>query len=119
MSSANKRKGTRWESATRDFLREFPALRHARRVAPEGREDISDVHCWPFALQCKNQRQFKLAEWVRDAEIQAARCEFPYGVAVVKSPGRSTDKGFVVMSLGTFRRLANDHLTGHSDMGRA
>jgi hypothetical protein len=110
MSSPAKRKGTRWESAVRDFLREFPILKHARRVAAEGRLDIGDVHAWPFCLQCKNQRSFDLAGWVRDAETQASQAEFPYGVAVVKAPGKGTERGYAVMSLATFRRLAADHL---------
>ena len=111
MSSPAKRKGTRWESAVRDYLQEFPLLRHARRVAAQGRLDIGDVHVWPFALQCKNRKTFDLASWVRDAEEQADRASYPYGVAIVKAPGKGTDRGYAVMSLSTFRRLASDHLS--------
>ena len=118
MSSAAKRKGTRWESAVRDFLQEFPLLRHTRRIAAQGHLDIGDVHVWPFALQCKNQKSFDLAGWVRDAEEQADRAQYPYGVAVIKAPGKSTDRGYAVMSLSTFRRLAADHLDSDREMYR-
>lgn len=110
MSSANKRKGTAFESACRDFLHEFPILRHVRRIASEGRLDIGDVHAWPWVLQCKNHKTYDLAGWVRDAEEQGARAEFPYAAAVVKARGKGTDRSYVVMSLSMFRRYLADHL---------
>ena len=73
MANANKAKGTRWESAVRDFLKEERCLDHARRIAQTGTLDIGDIHMEPFVIQAKNQKSFDLAGWVADAEVQAER----------------------------------------------
>lgn len=112
MANPNKAKGTRWESTVRDFLQEERCLDHARRIAQTGTLDIGDIHMEPFALQAKNQKAFDLAGWVSDAEVQAERAGMTYGVAVVKAPRKPTDRGYVVMSLGTFRRLAAELIGG-------
>ena len=112
MANPNKAKGTRWESAVRDFLKEERCLDHARRIAATGALDIGDIHMEPFVIQAKNQKSFDLAGWVADAEIQAERADMPYGVAVVKAPRKPTERGYVVMSLETFRALAVEFIGG-------
>ena len=112
VTNPNKAKGTRWESTVRDFLQEERCLDHARRIAQTGTLDIGDIHMEPFALQAKNQKAFDLSRWVSDAEVQAERAGLTYGVAVVKAPRKPTERGYVVMSLGTFRRLAAELIGG-------
>ena len=112
MANPHKAKGTRWESAVRDFLKEERCLDHARRIAATGALDIGDIHMEPFVIQAKNQKSFDLAGWVADAEEQADRAGMPYGVAVVKAPRKPTERGYVVMSLSTFRALAAEFIGG-------
>lgn len=112
MANPNKAKGTRWESEVRDFLKQEQCLDHARRIAQTGTLDVGDIHVEPFVIQAKNQKAFDLSKWVADAEVQAERAGMPYGVAVVKAPRKPTERGYVVMSLGTFRSMAADFIGG-------
>ena len=110
MTNTHKAKGTRWETIVTRFLQEFPALKHARRIAATGALDEGDVHAWPFMIQAKARKAFDLAGWVRDAETQAQRADFPYAVVIAKSPGKPAGEAFAVMRLSSFRRLASDFL---------
>lgn len=108
MSNPNKAKGTRFESQTRDFLKQVPLLEKiTKRLAPTGFEDEGDVHISPFfCLQCKDVNRHDFAGWVDDAELQADRAHLPYGVAVVKRRRKGIGRSYAVMSLEGFRRLA-------------
>lgn len=112
MSNANKRKGTAWESAIRDYL-----ITHgipARRVAQTGALDTGDIHgIDPFVGQAKNVAN--LADAINDAlkgaTVQAARVSpdaLPVGF--VKRRGKGVADGLVVMDLATFAR----HLATHT-----
>ena len=117
MANRHKAAGTRWESAVVAYLREGdPTAVDVRRVAQTGRVDIGDVHAYPFAVECKAERTFRLAEYIREAEREADAAGMPYGVAVVKARGRPVAEGYVVMSLATFRRLLRDLRDRPDDM---
>ena len=109
MSSANKRKGTRWESAVRDW---FLARRQkAHRPAQTGALDVGDVHVdGMFVIQAKDAGQARYSEWVQSAKDQAANAGMPFGVVVHKRRQRGTADAYVVTDLDTFgsimRRLA-------------
>ncbi|MFE9396805.1 hypothetical protein [Streptomyces flavidovirens] len=123
MSNPNKRKGTAWETAVKDFLNVAlgqyvddwePGAYYWRdprdpdnitRPAQTGAKDVGDLHAWPFVLECKAERSITLADYVRQANREAMHAGYPYGVAVVKAPRRATADGYVVMDLGTFARV--------------
>lgn len=110
MGNPNKRRGTAWESAVVRFLRETLAGRtdDIRRQVQMGHADIGDVHADPFALECKNTRQYDLAAFVEQAEREAENAGLPYGAAVVKRRGKGPGHGYVVMSLATFARVLSE-----------
>lgn len=121
MANANKAKGTRWESALRDYLRD--AGIDAYRPAQEGRADVGDLHgVDPFIGQAKDWRDLAAAlrEGVDGAQIQARNAGRAYGVAFVKRARAATGRGYAVMTVDTFvrvlRRLrdAEDALAWHS-----
>ena len=101
----NKARGTRWESAVRDFLNSTG--QDAHRVAQAG-ADVSDVHLnGLWALQCKDQAQQRYAEWIPAAEQQAANAGLPLSVVVHKRRNRPVGEALVVMSLDQFADLSN------------
>lgn len=113
MSNANKAKGTRWESAVRDYLRAFPGLGHVRRTPALGALDEGDLHMEPFGLQCKDAARFDLSGWLEATQAQADRAGLEFPVLVIKRRQKSVGEGYVVMKLSTFARLADllRHLT--------
>src|SRR5690606_41936252 len=97
--STNKRKGSRWESDVRDYLNGALGLvdgdgrffdptdpHNVRRQAQQGWADVGDLWAAPFVLECKAERSYDLAGYVRQAEREAAAAGFPFGAAVVKRP---------------------------------
>lgn len=102
MSHPNKARGTRWESAVRDYLRDrgLPAFRKVQ----EGARDVGDLGVWglPFVLEAKDHASIDLAGFVDQANREAHNAREPYGVAVVKRRGKGVHQGYVVMDLETF-----------------
>lgn len=102
MSSPSKKKGTAFERAVADYLNErLPWL--IDRMVLHGGQDRGDIIGVPdWVLECKATREFKLAQFVTEAEVEAGNAGVPFGAAVVKSPGRPVDDAFVVVSLRQF-----------------
>lgn len=106
--SAAKQKGTAWETALVRFFAERFGGRYGlapRRVAQTGQLDTGDLHgISPFIAQAKNYKSVVdgLREGLEGAEIQKVRAGEPYGVALVKRPGKAVDKGYAVMTVETF-----------------
>lgn len=109
--SANKAKGTEWETALVKSLNAFFRRRYGlvpRRVAQEGFKDSGDLHgLSPFIGQAKNYKSWE--EAIRlgldGAEKQKVNAGEPYGVAFVKRARRSVGDGYAVMNVATFARL--------------
>jgi hypothetical protein len=101
MANANKRKGTVFESAVRDYAQRF---RHrAFRPAQVSAGDIGDVHIDGLVcVQAKDHAQHRFGEWVADAKEQAMRAGLPFGVVVAKRRRASIGESYVVMDLDTF-----------------
>ncbi|MFF3552923.1 hypothetical protein ACFYXL_05840 [Streptomyces tsukubensis] len=118
MANPNKRKGTAWESAVRDYLNRFLGLvdadgtfldpmdgRNIRRAAQEGARDVGDVHAAPFILECKDVEKSAVPKWLRQARIEAVHAHFPYGVVVHKTRGSGVAAGRVHFDVPTWTRV--------------
>lgn len=109
--SANKRKGTGWETDLVRALASFFDGRHGlapRRVAQEGHLDTGDLHgLSPFVVQAKNWRSWEdaIREGLDGAEVQSVRAAEPFGVALVKRVRRPVAGGYAVMTVQTFARM--------------
>lgn len=109
--SANKAKGTAWETALVKALAAFFDGRFGlapRRVAQEGFADTGDLHgLSPFIAQAKNWRSWEdaIREGLDGAEVQKVRAGEPYGVAFVKRARRPVGAGYAVLTIATFARL--------------
>jgi hypothetical protein len=106
VANRNKAKGTRWESAVRDFFRSvgIPAY----RATQEGRLDVGDLHGLdPFVGQAKDYADTvtALRVGVEGAEVQARNAGRDYGVAFVKRARASTERGYAVLTIGTFAKV--------------
>lgn len=98
----NAERGARWERDIRDYLRAVLG-KAVIRPRQEGYVDVGDLHASPWALQAKDEARLNLSGYVNDAEKQAAAAGEPFSAAVVKRRRYSTEKGYVVMTLATFR----------------
>lgn len=109
--SANKAKGTKWETDVVRTLNKFWRGRFglkARRVAQEGPADTGDLHgIDPFIGQCKAWRSWEdaIREGLDGAERQKVAAKRHYGVAFVKRARKSVGEGYAVMTVATFARL--------------
>lgn len=109
--SANKARGTRWETALVRALSAFFGGRHGlapRRVAQEGHADTGDLHgLSPFVAQAKDWKSWEdaIREGLDGAEVQHVRAGEDYGVAFVKRIRKGPGGGYAVMTVATFARL--------------
>jgi hypothetical protein len=114
MANPNKAKGTRHESAVRDFLNAYLAAhagvdeipswdaRHVRRVAQMGAKDVGDMHAYPFVLEAKDTAKHDLPGFIAQANDEAKNAGFPFGVAVIKRRSAGVGRSYVCMDLDTF-----------------
>lgn len=105
--SAGKVKGTRFESAIVNFLREhgFP---WADRVPLSGAKDRGDVTIGPGGpvIESKNQNRHSWAEWLDEANEEAANANAPFGAVWAHRRGKgSPGAGYVVMDGNSFVML--------------
>jgi hypothetical protein len=81
--SKSKQKGTLAETAVVEFFKTFfPKVE--RRVL-YGKNDKGDVAGVPnFAIEIKNQKTYKISEWLEETEQERINAGEPYGVLIVK-----------------------------------
>jgi len=108
--SANKAKGTSFETDVVNFLKpEFP---HAERRASAGKNDKGDIAGiynakGSWALECKNVQRITLSEFVDEAKAEATNAGADYYAAIVKRRRKGVAHAFVVMELEQFRSLVS------------
>ena len=103
--SASRRKGTAWESAVVEFLREhgFP---YAERRVLSGSLDRGDLTGLPGVMvECKAEKSIDLAGYMDEVKVQTVNAGAQLGVAVVKRRNRPPKDAYVVMDLATFAEL--------------
>jgi hypothetical protein len=104
MVNANKRRGTAFESALRDYA---IRLRHkAFRPAQAGAGDIGDVHIDGLVcVQAKDVARWSVAQHLQDALDQAQRAGLPFAALVMKKRRASIGEAYVVMNYDTLLAL--------------
>ena len=109
MSKA-KQKGTLAETAVADYLRQtFPAV---ERRALSGVNDKGDVAGVPgCVIEVKNQRSYKIHEWMKETETERINAEADFGILVIKPNGvgvANVSQWWAVVSLETITRLVEE-----------
>ena len=104
MVNANKRRGTAFESALRDYAIK---LRHtAFRPAQAGAGDIGDVHVDGLVcVQAKDVARWSVAQHLQDALDQAQRAGLPFAALVMKKRRASIGEAYVVLNYDTLLAL--------------
>jgi hypothetical protein len=97
--SASKRKGTTWESAIVQFLRDN-GVPHAERRALGGAKDRGDIAGIPgVAIEAKSAARIDLAGWIDEAEAERVNDGADVGVVWIKRRGKtSPGAGFVILT---------------------
>lgn len=98
MSHPSKVRGTRWESAVRDFLNS--AGLQTFRPALHGNVDKGDLFgVAGWTVQCRDTARIDLAGAVDDARQQALNAGTSAFVAIVKRRRRGVGEAYAVMPL--------------------
>ena len=104
--NVNKAKGTRFESAVRDYFNSSGQSAH--RIAQAG-ADVGDIHLnGTWALQCKDVAQQRYKEWVDDVDDQRLAAGLHFGAVVHKRRNAPVGDALVVMSLDQFAETASE-----------
>lgn len=100
--SASRRKGTAFETAVVNYLREAGFGRAERRAlgGKLDKGDIAGVDGWTF--ECKNERSIDLAGYMEEAGKEAANAGTEKYAAVVKRRNRGVSDAYVVLPLAVF-----------------
>jgi hypothetical protein len=108
--SKSKQKGTLAETAVAEYLKKtWPAV---ERRTLSGAKDKGDILGVPnFVVEVKNQRTYKISEWLKETEQERANAGTDYGVLVVKPNGvgvSRTQDWWAIVSLETLTQLIKD-----------
>ena len=119
MGNKHKAKGTSFETLIVNYLKEQD-FSGARRTALAGENDAGDIHGVlqrkeippkELAIQCKNQKSFKLSEWLNATVEQASRLTRGVPLLVVKRPGKGAaaiGESYAIMPLEDMLKLLKD-----------
>ncbi len=112
MSSANKAKGTRYETEVTEVLAE---QFDAQRLPRTGVKDEGDVEIrfpnFRIVIEAKNHKTMQLADWIKQAEWEADNREEKLTdtacipVVFAKRRGKSAANSYVVMDATEFMLL--------------
>lgn len=104
-----KQAGTRWESAIVDYLASR-GWRHAERRAKTGALDKGDITGVPgVVIEAKDVAKITLAEFLREAQVEAENAGALVGAAWIKRRGKaSPGDAYVVMDGETFTHLLRE-----------
>lgn len=107
--SASKRKGTAWESAIVQFLREN-GVPHAERRALGGSKDRGDIAGIPgVVIEAKSAARIQLSGWMDEAKAERANDGARVGVVWIKRRGKaSPGSGFVILDGDALLQLLAD-----------
>lgn len=97
--SAARRKGTTWETAIVTLLRAC-GWRHVERRALAGARDRGDIAGIPgVVIEAKAAKEIRLAEWMRELEVEVANDNADLGFVWIKKRGRTSAwDGYIVMT---------------------
>ena len=106
--SKQRAKGTRWESAIRDYLLD-EGFRVYRQPA-HGVNDKGDLHIGDsIVVEAKNQARHSLGEWLDEATTETANAGLDAGVVWFHRRGKSKpEDGYVLMDGRTFTYLLRE-----------
>lgn len=108
--SKSKQKGTLAETAVADYLKQtFSAVERRTLSGSNDKGDIAGVpNC---VVEVKNQRTYKIHEWMKETETERINAEADLAILVIKPNGVGVSKvnqWWAVVSLETITKLIED-----------
>lgn len=103
MTSAERRKGSRFELDVADFCRRngHPYVERAYGAGrPDDRGDLTGLPGW--CLELKNHRSLDLGGWMTEAEAERVNSRAEFAAVIAKRRNHPVGDAYVVMSLSTF-----------------
>ena len=106
--SRERQKGTRWETAIRDYLTAEGIEVH--RQPAHGINDKGDLHVGEgIIIEAKNQARHSLGEWLDEATTEAANAARDVGAVWFHRRGKSSPRdGYVLLDGATFTYLIRE-----------
>lgn len=108
--SREARKGASFEKQVADYLKRKTGLDIDRRVKHGAKDtgDISGVFLGGrrVVIECKNQKQMKLASWTDEAKREAENDNAPYWFVIHKRKGKGVEKMGETYVTTTLEQLA-------------
>ena len=105
--SRSKQKGTLAESAIVNYLRQFWST--VERRALSGINDKGDIAGIPkIAIEVKNQKSYKIHEWIKETKQEQINAEADFGILVIKPNGigvSKVDQWWAVLTLDDLVQL--------------
>jgi hypothetical protein len=84
--SKSKQKGTLAETAVADLLKKVWPMVERRALA--GVNDKGDIAGIPkIVIEVKNQKSYKISEWLKETSQERLNAEADYGILVIKPNG--------------------------------
>jgi hypothetical protein len=107
--SAAKAKGTAWETAVVNTLRDYLSHRVERRTL-SGSKDRGDIAGLPdVVIECKNAAKVDLAGWLDEANTERRNADAMVGAVWFKRRGKSSPRdGYVLLDGDTFMFLLRE-----------
>jgi len=108
--SKSKQKGTMAETAVAEYLKKtWPAVERRTLGGSNDKGDIAGVpNC---VVEVKNQRTYKIGEWLKETETERRNAGTDYGILVVKPVGigvSRTQDWWAIVSLDTITKLLRE-----------
>ena len=106
--SRERQKGTRWETAIRDYLHGEGIEVH--RQPAHGINDKGDLHVGEdIIIEAKNQARHSLGEWLDEATSEAVNAARDVGAVWFHRRGKSSPRdGYVLVDGSTFVYLIRE-----------
>lgn len=101
--SASKSKGTKWETAVKEWLNRR-GWRGVARHPQHGARDVGDLSGIPqLVIQCKNERTYTWGPYLRELQEQIRNADASAGVLVVHRMNQaSVEEALFVMDAESF-----------------
>ncbi len=112
MANKSKAKGTAFETAVGKYVNDNGNGAIARRLPLSGAVDKGDLEIYVpggrstrvITVQCKAAKAFDLAGWLADTEAQWRAAGSDDAVLIVKAPGKSIGRAYVIHALENYVR---------------
>jgi hypothetical protein len=110
MTNAAKAKGA-WAERDAAHYFELQGFTWARRLYGAGQQkDVGDITDGNprFVYEVKNQKTYKLAEWLKETEQERINGKADYGLLIVKRAGLNISQSMVIQTLEQWVNLRKE-----------